>query len=123
MPHPEYDGTKDAPLSQWGLTLEEVDAMRVERNAKTMAKETESIGTGAGEHWSNDDAPPASPIRTQAILMDAVEKALRSIPIARISMGETKVKPKYAVEFGTGLLSAEVTVKFSMLFARPGDAE
>lgn len=85
----EYDGSKDAP--RVGLTMEDID----------------------GRH-SRDVTEP--PVRTAAILTDEVEKALRSIPIARVQMRDLRMKPKYAIEYGAGLLSAEVTVKFSMLF-------
>jgi hypothetical protein len=61
-----------------------------------------------------EDDPP---LRTNAVIADAVEKAIQGIAIARrLTIKKIEVKPEYGVD--GELLTAEVRVGFGMIFAR-----
>jgi hypothetical protein len=65
---------------------------------------------------------PPPPLRTTAMIADAVEKAIRSIDISeRLRIRRIHVEPEYSISDDDRLIAAEVTVKFSLIFPRRAD--
>lgn len=59
----------------------------------------------------------APPIRTESLITEATVKAIQSIEIAqRLRIKRLNVEPAYSIGDDSQLLSAEVTVKFVMIF-------
>lgn len=75
-----------------------------------------SSGRGTGA------APPQPPVRTESLITEATVKAIRAIDIApHLRIQRINVAPQYSIANDGHLLSAEVTVKFTMIF--PWEAE
>jgi hypothetical protein len=59
------------------------------------------------------------PVRTESLITEATVKAVRSIDIApHCRIQRINVEPEYSIGDDAHLLSAEVTVKFSLIFPR-----
>jgi hypothetical protein len=66
---------------------------------------------------SIDFTPP--PVRTEALITEETIKAIRSINIApHLRIRRINVEPEHSISDDAHLLSAEVTVKFSLIFPR-----
>jgi hypothetical protein len=64
--------------------------------------------------------PPSPPVvRTESLITEATVKSIRSIDIApHCRIHRINVEPEYSIGDDAHLLSAEVTVKFSLIFPR-----